>query len=155
MATIYYGKGDKNAIMASIATKIRNISGVNFVDYQRAYDTGISPEKFPGAFVNDITEEKKQMLKDVCKNTFTVGIVGWVRAGYILDIHGVETTVEENLWEKMNTFVNAIKSAIEADASHSNNAYNTVISRVRTDAGSRHPVGLFAMVVTVVYFTSY
>ena len=149
MGTIYYGKGDKNSIMSWIATQILAISGVNFVDYQRAYDSSVTPEHMPGAFVNDVTEDKRQMLKDVVKNTFTVGVVGWTRAGFEID--GV---TPENLWKKMNVFVEAIKAKIRADSSLGNQAYNTVIAKVRTDAGSRYPVGLFAMILTVTYFST-
>ena len=73
MAT-YYGKGSKDLIMSKIASLILAINGVKYVDYQRSYDSSISPEKFPGAFVNDVTENKQQILKDVVKNNFTIGV---------------------------------------------------------------------------------
>jgi len=153
----YYGKGDKDTIMSTIATAIQNITTIDlgsrtdvYTDYQRAYDAASSPDKFPGAFVNDVTEDKHQLLSDICKNTFTVGIVGWVRAGVL-----VGTTTPENLWTKMNDFVQAIKDVVQADPSLGQQAYKTVCTRVRTDAGSRWPVGVFAMVFTVIYFSDY
>jgi len=56
----YCGLGNKETIISQIASLISGIPGVAFVDYQRAYNTGVTPDKFPGAFVNDIDEEKKR-----------------------------------------------------------------------------------------------
>ena len=147
MAT-YYGKGSKDLIMSKIASLILAINGVKYVDYQRSYDSSISPEKFPGAFVNDVTENKQQILKDVVKNNFTIGVVGWVRA----------TTVSgsmESTWTKLDTFIRAVEAAIRADPGLNSQVYKTEITRVETDSGTRYPVGLFVMIISVVYFSSY
>lgn len=145
-APTYFGFGDKGSIMAFFHDEILSISGVRFVDYQRSYASNSNPENTPGAFVNDIIETKERITADIIKNTLTVGIVGWTRAGVVAG-------AEENLWAKMNTFVNAILDKILADPSLGGNAYQTTVSRVETDAGSRYPVGLFVIVFTVVYFS--
>jgi len=142
MAT-YYGKGTKVTIMTNVAALIKpGIVGVNFVDFQRDYDTGIGPEKMPGAFVNDIDEAKTLILKNVVKNTLQLGIVCWTRA-----------EEGESLWSKLNTFVQAIIGKVRADPSLSNQVYSATVTRIGTDSGSRHPVGIAVIVVQVVYFS--
>ena len=141
---VFYGKGTKSTIMANLAALIKpGIAGVVFVDYQRDYDTGIGPEKVPGAFVNDIDEAKEQILKDVVKNTLQVGITCWTRAAE-----------GENLWAKLNTFVQAIVTAIRSDPSLTNQAYTATVSRIGTDSGSRHPIGVAVIIVQVIYFSA-
>ena len=109
-APTYFGLGDKNLIMKFFYDSIVAIPGVptGAVDYQRSYSSAAGPGKEPGAFVNDIIETKEQVLADVVKNTLSVGVVGWVRAGVV-------GGVNENLWSKLNTFVNAIKVKIRTD----------------------------------------
>ena len=139
---MYYGYGSKALIIAKIASLVSSISGVVFCDYQRAYDTGIGPEKMPGAFVNDISEEKEKKLSDIFRNRVQFGIVGWTRA-----------TENENLWTKMNDFSIAIIKKINADPSLGNQSYSATPSRITTDSGARHPVGLFVIIVEVIYFS--
>lgn len=138
----YYGKGTKEKIISYIAGEITKITGVTFVDYQRSYDTGIGPEKMPGAFVNDVYEEKRQVLADVVRNTLQVGVVCWVRA-----------TEAEGLWEKLDGFIQSILAAVRKDSTLGNQAYSATISRVATDSGSRHPVGVAVIMVEVTYFS--
>ena len=141
---MYYGKGTKVTIMSNVAALIKpGIAGVNFVDFQRDYDTGIGPEKMPGAFVNDIDEVKTLVVKDIVKNTLQLGIVCWTRA-----------EEGESLWTKLNTFVQAIITKIRTDPSLSNQAYSAVVTRIGTDSGSRYPVGIAVIVVQVVYFST-
>jgi len=140
----YYGFGVKATIIANIAALIKpGIAGVVFVDYQRAYDTGIGPEKMPGAFVNDVVEEKEKILSNVFKNKVQIGVVVWTRA-----------EAAENLWTKMNTFAQAIIAKIDADPSIGNQAYSATCSRITTDSGARHPVGVFVIIIEVIYFSA-
>lgn len=148
---VYYGKGTKSAIMAKIASLIDAISvpDVVFVDYQRQYNSGVGPEKTPGAFVNDVTENKQQILKDIVKNNFTVGIVGWVRGETSLD------GTMENIWAKIDAFALAVNTAIRSDPGLNSQAYKAEITRVETDSGSRFPKGVFVIIVSIVYFSTY
>jgi hypothetical protein len=140
----YFGLGTKATIMANLAALIKpGITGVVFVDYQRDYDTGSGPEKTPGAFINDLYEEKNRLLKDLAKNTLQVGIVCWVRA-----------EEGESLWTKLNTFVLAIQGKIVADPNLSSQAYYAKVTRIATDDGSRHPVGLAVIAVEISYFSA-
>jgi hypothetical protein len=144
----YYGLGVKATIMSNIAALIKpGIAGVVFVDYQRAYDTGVGPEKMPGAFINDVVEEKEKILSNIFKNKVQIGIVGWTRAGTV-------GGVDENLWAKMNTFAQAIIAKIDADPSIGNQAYSATASRITTDSGARFPVGVFVIIIEVIYFTA-
>jgi hypothetical protein len=138
----YYGFGDKETIIGQVASLISSISGVAFVDYQRAYDTGITPDKFPGAFVNDIDEAKEKILLDLYKNTLQIGIVAWTRAN-----------ASENLWSKVNTFIQAILAKLADSPTLNSQAYSSRVTRVTTDSGSRHPIGVFAIVIEVIYFS--
>lgn len=142
MSTTYFGWGNKASIMAFFYNAIHSLLPTPYVDYQRSYSSSSGPAKEPGAFINDILETKQQVLKDVVKNTLTVGVVGWVRA-----------TGGENLWDKINTFAKAIEYAIRCDPSLGNQALETVVTRVETDSGSRYPVGVFIIVFTVIYFS--
>lgn len=148
-APTYFGLGDKSLIMKFFYDTVVAIPGVVAagVDYQRSYSASATPEKTPGAFINDVIETKQQILANVVKNTLTVGVVAWTRAG---DVGGAK----ENLWAKMNTYANAIKSAIRKDPTLGQQAYKTEITRVETDSGSRYPVGVFIMIFTVVYFSA-
>lgn len=148
---VYYGKGTKDTILANIVALINAIASpdVVFVDYQRQYDSGVGPEKTPGAFVNDVTENKQQILKDIVKNNFTVGIVGWVRGE--TDAMGNM----ENIWSKLDDFVQAILTTLRSDPGLSSQCYKTEITRVETDSGSRFPKGVFVIIVSIVYFSTY
>ncbi len=140
---VYYGLGSKASIMANRYTALQNVVGQKYVDYQRSYDSGIGPEKMPGFFLNDLREDKKLLLADVVKNTLTLGVVGWVRAG-----------VGESLWTVLNSWYEAAKTALVADPSCGNQAYSFEIATYETDAGSRYPVGVFVMIINVVYFSA-
>jgi len=142
VANRYCGFGEKKKIVKAVATAIEGISGVVFVDYQRAYDTGIGPEKMPGGFVNDIRNDREQILVDIVKNTLSIGVVLWTRAAE-----------GEILWDKIDTLVNAATAAIRADPSLGSQTYDVEISRVESDNGSRHPVGVTVLILTAVYYS--
>jgi len=137
----YYGKGTKEGILASLETALNTISGIKFVDYQRIYDAGITPDQYPGVFINDIEVRKEQVLKDIVRNTFSVGLVLWVWA-----------REGEDLATKLNTFVENVKDAVMADPYRDSNAYSTRIMTIATDAGSRYPQGLGLMTLEIIYF---
>lgn len=139
-----YNKGSKINIMNAFAAAIKpGIVGVQFVDFQRDYDTGIGPEKMPGAFVNDIFEEKRSILGDVVLNTLQVGVVAWTRAAE-----------GESLWEKLNTYVHAIINAVYDSTDLAAEVASVSCERVGTDAGSRFPVGVAVLIFRVLYYTS-
>jgi hypothetical protein len=138
-----YNKGSKINIMNAFSLAIKpGIAGVSFVDFQRDYDTGIGPEKMPGAFVNDVFEEKRFILGDVVLNTLQVGVVCWVRAG-----------ATESLWEKLNAFVQAIIDAVYASTALAAEAASVSCERIGTDSGSRHPVGVAVLMFRVLYYS--
>lgn len=144
----YYGLGAKATIILNVSALIKpGITGVVFVDYQRVYDSSIGPEKMPGAFVNDVVEEKEKILSNVFKNKLQIGVVGWTRAETV-------DGVDENLWAKMNTFAQAIISKIDADPSIGNQCLSATCSRITTDSGARFPVGIFVIIIEVVYFSA-
>lgn len=139
----YYGTGTKEGILQDIYDNLDGITGIKFVDWQRVYDSSITPDKYPGCFINEIRTDKTKVLKDIVKNIFSIGLACWVYA------HS-----GENLGSKMNTFLSDIKTAIQADSTRDSNAYDTTIDIVQTDAGSRFPQGLFLITMTVIYFSS-
>jgi hypothetical protein len=141
--SVFYGLGNKLSIMGNFHGVLSGVTGQQYVDYQRNYDSGIGPEKMPGFFVNDLRDERELILADVVKHNLTVGVVGWVRAGD-----------GENLWPKLNDWANKAIHAIMADPSRGGQAYETQITAYETDSGSRHPVGVYIMIITVIFFTA-
>jgi len=138
-----YTKSTKEAILDNLATAISGISGIGFVDYQRVYNSSITQDKYPGVFINDIRTDKVRLLKDIVKNLFSVELVCWVWASDTQDL-GTE----------MNSFMEKVKSAVLNDITRGGNAFNTKLTIVETDAGSRHPQGLFVCAVEITFFSS-
>lgn len=140
MAT--YGKGTKEEIMNHLGTAMSAITGIKFVEYQKKYDSDMKANKCPGVYINDVRIDKEKILEDVVKNTFQVGIVGFVYAlsGQVL------STV-------LNTFMEQVKDAVIGDRSRGGKAYDTKIILIETDAGSRYPQGMFVVMLSVVFFS--
>lgn len=140
----YYGKGTKEGIMNYLGTAMNGITGIKFVDYQKVYDAGIKIEKCPGVYLNDVRVDKTKILKDIIKDIFTVGLVGYVHAKQ-----------NEKLSTVLNTFMELVKDKIIVDPTYYNyNIYDSRILVIETDAGSRHPQGMFVMMVEVIFFSS-
>lgn len=139
----YYGKGTTEGILASLYAQINSITGIGFVDYQRAYNSGITKDKYPGCFINYIRVDKVQVLKDIVKNNpFTVGLVLWVWADE-----------GEDLGTVLNTFIEAVKDKVRTDPNQDNNAYSTNITVIETDSGSKFPQGMAIMMLEIVFFS--
>lgn len=139
----YYGRGTKELILTDLHTQISAISGIKFVDWQRVYDSSVTPERHPGCFINDVRTDKQMICSNIVRNIFTVGIVGWVWAGS-----------NENLGTVMNTFLSSIETAIMTDQTRNSQAYSTSIEIIETDSGSSHPQGQFIMMLKILYFSS-
>ncbi len=141
MAT--YGKGIKEAIMNNLGTAMLAIPGIKFVEYQKVYDSDMIANKCPGCYINDVRIDKEKMLEDVVKNTFQVGVVGFVYAlsGQIL------STI-------LNTFMEQVKDASILDRTRGGNAYDTKVVLIETDAGSRYPQGMFVVMLEIIFFSS-
>jgi len=140
---IYYGKGSKEAILSNLGSELGEITGIQFVDYQRVYNSGIDKDKYPGVFINDLRTDKTRVLKDVVRNIFTVGIVGFV---WVDD--------DEDLATELNSFMESVKDKLMEDNTRSSNAYDTRITTIETDAGSRHPQGVFIIILEILFFSS-
>jgi len=97
-----YKLSTKEAILLNLETAINGISGINFVDWQRVYDQGITEDRYPFVFINDLRIDKVKMLKNITKNEFMVGLASGVWA---VEIDGVM----ENLGTKLNTFMESLK----------------------------------------------
>ena len=138
----YFGTGTKSGILTNLYNKINAISGIKFVDWQRRYDSGITPDRCPGCYINDVREDKTKLLSNIVQNLFTVAVIAWVWAAQ-----------GENLGSKLNAFIDSVKEAIMSDQSQSNNAYSTIIQIVETDAGTRHPQGLGIIMLQIVYYS--
>jgi hypothetical protein len=139
----YYGFGTKELILTSLYNAAMAIPSIGFVDWQRIYDSSIGPERYPGIYVNDLREDRTQILKDIARVDFSVAIVGWVWA---LD--------NENLGTKLNTFITATKTAFRTDPTRGSQAYDTAIESITTDGGNRHPQGMFVMSLRIPFFSS-
>lgn len=137
----YYGVGTEEAILNDLYVQISSITGINFVDYQRIQASGISPDMYPGCFINAVRTDKKRLLKDIVRNNLAVALVGWVWA-----------TDDEDLLTKLNTFINSVRAKVIADPYRNSNALNTAIRSITTDGGSRHPQGQFVTILEIVYF---
>jgi len=137
-----YKRSTKEIIMGDLDTAIRAIPGIAYVDWQRAYDQGVTRDRYPGSFINDIRVDKEKLLKDITKNLWAVGLVGFVWAGE-----------DENLGTVQNTFIEAMKDAVVSDRSRDGNAYTTNIELIETDMGNRHPQGVFSMPITIVFWS--
>lgn len=139
----YYGKGTKENIMNYLGTTLNTITGIKFVEYQKGYDSGLTVNRCPGCYVNDVRVDKIRILKDVVKNTFQVGILGFVWAQN-----------DENLSTILNAFMEQVKDKVVTDPTCNNNAYDSRTLIIETDAGSRHPQGMFVMMLEIIYFSS-
>ena len=141
MAT--YKRGTKEPIMNNLGTAMLAIPGIKFVEYQKVYDSDMKANKCPGCYINDVRIDKEKILEDVVKNTFQVGIVGFVYAlsGQIL------STI-------LNIFMEQVKDAVIVDRTRGGNAYDTKIVLIETDAGSRYPQGMFVCMLEIIYFSS-
>ncbi len=136
-------KSSKETIIQKLGTVIGAISGIAYYDFQRRYDQSINKSKCPGCFINDVRVDKVQMLTDIVRNTFMVGIIGFE---YAED--------DEKLGTIMNIFIEQIKTAITADRTLSGEAYNLKIDVVETDGGNRHPQCVFAIMITIIFYSS-
>lgn len=139
----YYGLGTKEDIMSNLGVELNVVPGIKFVDYQRVRASGASVDKYPGAYINDVSIDKERLLKDLVKNTFGVSIVCWVWA-----------KVDEDLITKLNEFIDEVKEKIMADPTRGGNAYDTVIENVSTDGGSRHPQGQAIVNLAIAFYSS-
>jgi len=140
--TTYYGLGSKEEIMANLDTALNEIPDINFVDYQRISFSGIQPDDYPGCFINDVRVDKTRLLKDIVKNSFGAAIPGWVWADD-----------DENLITKLNAWVETIKDKIMEDPTRGSKAYDTLITSIETDGGSRHPQGLVMLILDIIFFS--
>jgi len=138
----YYGKGSKEEIFSDLYSVINNVTGIQYVDYQRD-DPGVKKDNYPGVFINDIETSKTYLLQDIVKNELIIAVVCFVWA-----------EEDEDLITVLNTFAESVKDAIMADPTRGNKAYNTRLDDVITDAGSNWPQAVLAMRVIVTYFSS-
>lgn len=139
----YYGIGDKESILANLGTALNTIEGIKFVDYQRVRASGASADKYPGAYINDVSVDKERLLKDLVKNAFGVSIVCWVWA-----------TKDEDLATVLNAFMELVKGKIMVDPTRGSKAYDTVIENVSTDGGSRHPQGQAIINLGIAFYSN-
>ncbi len=144
--TIYRGLGTKEGILTSLDTAISAVAGIAYVDWQRSDPTGIDPERYPGVFINDLRTDRVQLLGDIWKNNYTVALVGFVWAD--------EDSEPDTLGTVLNTFITAVKTAVLDDISRNNNAYDTDIEVIVTDAGSKHPQGEFIMTLAILFYSA-
>ena len=138
-----YKKSSKELIITNLAVAINAISGIKYVDYQRIYDQSVTADKCPGVFINDIRIDKEKILKDITKNTWLVGLVGFVWA-----------EDAENVGTVMNVFMEKVKDATITDRSRDGNAYTTDITTIETDGGNRHPQGVFVVACEIIFFSA-
>ena len=141
-----YKKGTKEAILLNIETAINAISGIGFVDWQRAYDQSLTKDRYPFVFINDLRTDKVKLLKDITKNDFMIGIVSGVWGEEI-------SGVMENVGTKMNAHYEILKGAIVADRSRNGEAYTTDVDTTETDMGNRYPQAIFVITLTVKFFS--
>jgi len=138
----YYGLGTEEEILSALETSISQVSGIKFVDYQRAYYSGAGIDKYPGVFINAVATDKERLLKDLVRNEFGIQLVLWVWA-----------SEGESLITKQNEFINSVKDKIMEDPTQNSKAYDTVIESVATDAGSRHPQAVCVINLKVIFFS--
>lgn len=138
-----FKKSSKEIIMGKLGTKIGAITGIAYYDYQRQYDQSIDKSKCPGCFINDVRIDKTTILKDITKNVFMVGFVGFVWA-----------EDDENLGTVMNIFIEKIKDALVADRTLDGEIYTITIDVIGTDGGNQHPQGIFVLMTTITFFSA-
>jgi len=138
-----YVKTTKELIMQKLGVKFNAISGIQFVDFQRIYNQGITKDRCPGVYLNDVRIDKEKLLSDITKNEFTIGVVGFI---HVDD--------GDDLATSLNTFLEACKDAVIADRSLAGTVYTINIDVIETDGGNRHPQGMFVMMVLVTFFSA-
>lgn len=140
---MYYGKGSKEEIINYLGTVLDGITGIRFVEYQKSYDSAMTKNRCPGCYVNDVRVDKTKILKDIVKNVFTVGVIGFVYAGS-----------GEVLSTVLNVFMELVKDKIVLDPTCGNEAYDSRTTIIETDAGSRYPQGMFVQMLEIIFFSA-
>jgi len=138
----YFGLGTTEAILTDLYTQIAAISGMQTVDWQRAEDKEADIENYPGVYINYRDIERKKLLKDLFKNTFTVILVGWV---WVAEGGDLGTAI--------NTLILNLRTAVLADPYRNSNAYDTEVRFIATDGGSRYPQGQMIMDLMITFFS--
>lgn len=138
-----YKLSSREVIMEKMDTAVRAIPGIAYVDWQRAYDMGITRERHPGCYINDIRVDKEKLLKDITKNLWSIGIIGFVWADD-----------GESLGTVQNTFTELVKDAIISNRTWDGEVYTTNIILIETDWGNRHPQGMFSMMLQVAFWSA-
>jgi len=138
----YYGLGTAEEILANLETVLNTVTGIQFVDYQRIEASGVDPSKYPGCFINSVSTDKERLLKDLVKNAFGVSLILWIWA-----------KEDEDLATKMNLFIDEVKGKVMTDPTRNDQAYDSIIENVSTDAGSRHPQGMCIINMAITFYS--
>jgi len=140
---MYFGKGSQEEIINYLGQTLLTITGIKFVEYQRVYDSGLTVNRCPGCYVNSVRIDKTKILKDIVRNIFTVGIVGFVWA-----------KGTEKLSTVLHAFTEQMKDKIVVDSTCGNKAYDSRVLIIENDAGSRYPQGMVVIMSEIIFFSS-
>jgi len=138
----YYGLGTKENILANLKTVVDTVEGIKFVDYQRIRAAGASVDKYPGAYINDISTDKERLLKDLIRNMLGIQLILWIWAAK-----------DEDLITKQNAFIEDVKDKVVADPTRNSQAYDTIIENITTDSGSRHPQAMAVINMMIIFYS--
>ena len=132
-------------IASNLVTVIGNISSPNVkkVTRQPFELDELSQAQYPAVLIQTIEETKEdQELGSGAKTrlcTLEFGITGFIKGS------------ESNIDTARNNLASAIESALETDITRDNNALDTEVISIETDAGSLFPYGAVLMTIRVIY----
>ena len=132
-------------IASNLLTVISNISSpdVRKATRQPFPIDELSQAQYPAVLIQTIEETKEdQELGSGAKTrlcTLEFGITGFIKGS------------ESNIDTARNNLASAIESALETDITRDNNALDTEVISIETDAGSLFPYGAVLITVRVLY----
>ena len=132
-------------IASNLVTVISNISSPNVkkVTRQPFELDELSQAQYPAVLIQTIEETKEdQELGSGAKTrlcTLEFGITGFIKGS------------ESNIDTARNNLASAIESALETDITRDNNALDTEVISIETDAGSLFPYGAVLITIRVLY----
>lgn len=138
MALIYT---TKNVVLLKLEEALLTISGIDGVDRK-----GIGIDEYEGdkgAFLADVRETRKTVLKDCIVVSYTAHIVVW--------IHNEEP--EADLSGQLNVIIEEIKAALQNKFTLDGIVYKVVISQVDTDAGFEWPKAYGTFTLDIFYLS--
>lgn len=131
----------KNAVLLKVEEALLTITGINEVDRK-----GIGVEEYEGnkgAFLADVRETRRTVLKDCIVVDYAAHIVMWIH----------DEDADADLSGKLNAVIEEIKTAIQNKFTLDGIVYKVIISQVDTDAGFEWPKAFGTFTLDILFLS--